>query len=256
MKKLSIVSRSDVQSNKIKKELIDRLSSQYEYDAASPDLVISVGGDGTVLKAVHQYLDQLDHVVFIGLHTGTLGFLTDYNRDELDLFISDLLSDNYTTYDRNIVVCKTDHDEFLGLNEIRLESSLSTQILDIYVNDEYLETFRGSGLCISTASGSTAYNKTLGGAIVYSSAGIMQLTEIQGISNNAYRSLNSPIIFDKNHTIHIHNVSENPLLIGCDHLAYPNYEVKDLYISIASFSAKFLSMKHVSLIDRLRKSFI
>lgn len=256
MKKYAIVSREDQLSNTIKNRLIQLLASSYEYDEANPELIISVGGDGTVLKAVQQYINQLDYVSFIGLHTGTLGFLTDYDKDELDLFVEDLLKGKYRTYDRNLIECKTEKDTFLSLNEVRVESSLTTQILDIYVNDDYLERFRGTGLCISTASGSTAYNKTLGGAIVYSGAGIMQLTEIQGISNNAYRSLNAPIIFDSNHTIHIHNVSNNPLLIGYDHLACPDYEVEDLYLSISSKKARFISMKRVSLIDRLRKSFI
>ena len=71
----------------------------------------------------------------------------------------------------------------------------------VYINDEYLETFRGNGLCVSTASGSTAYNKSLGGAILYSDVGMMQLSEIAGIHHNAYRSLGSSLVLDKKYTI-------------------------------------------------------
>ena len=57
------------------------LQNFFIYDEKNPDLVISIGGDGTILEAVHQYLMLM---LFVGIHTGTLGFYTDYQVDEVD----------------------------------------------------------------------------------------------------------------------------------------------------------------------------
>ncbi len=83
---------------------------------------------------------------------------------------------------------------FHALNEMRIENSYRSQVIDMYVNDEHMETFRGNGLCVSTPSGSTALNKSLGGAVINPSLRLMQVTEIAGIHHNAYRSLGSPLI--------------------------------------------------------------
>jgi NAD+ kinase len=73
MKKFAIVCRGDNESKKLKDIIINELNDSFIYDEKNPDLVISVGGDGTMLTCVHQYQYLLDKVCFVGLHTGTLG---------------------------------------------------------------------------------------------------------------------------------------------------------------------------------------
>ena len=75
-------------------ELRDRLKrNQFILNDTNPDIVISIGGDGMLLSAFHKYENQLDKVRFIGVHTGHLGFYTDYRDFELDKLVTNLQLD-------------------------------------------------------------------------------------------------------------------------------------------------------------------
>ena len=96
MKRFTLVNRGDQFSREscqsIKHKLIEL---GMIYDEINPELVITVGGDGTLLHAFHHYLDRIDEVAFIGIHTGTLGFSTDYIVDELECFYHDLIHNEH-----------------------------------------------------------------------------------------------------------------------------------------------------------------
>ena len=81
MKQYALVIKQDQLSHQIAKEIKVQLNGIMEYNQENPDLVISVGGDGTMLLSVHQYLNK--NVNFVGVHTGTLGFFTDFQKDEV-----------------------------------------------------------------------------------------------------------------------------------------------------------------------------
>ena len=84
---------------------------KYRNYEKNPDLVISIGGDGTILEAVHQYLNV--DCCFVGIHTGTLGFYTDYQIDEVDQFIKDVTSRQFKTMKRYMLEIKINKKEFL-----------------------------------------------------------------------------------------------------------------------------------------------
>ena len=199
---------------------------------------------------------MLDKVSFIGLHSGTLGFLTDYQKEELDTFISDLKCKDMQYYHRHLLEVKIGDDIYHALNEFRIENNMRAQVLDVYIDNEYLETFRGNGLCISTASGSTAYNKSLGGAILYSNAGMMQLSEIAGIHHNAYRSLGSSLVLDKKYTIRIESLDYKHAVLGIDHLVLDLKQPSSIEVKVSKKTARFAEVKHVSLIERLKRAYL
>ena len=76
MKTYAIVCKQDQESIILSEKIKSELNTFLTYDEINPDMVISVGGDGTMLYSVHKYIHMLEHVAFIGIHTGTLGFLT------------------------------------------------------------------------------------------------------------------------------------------------------------------------------------
>lgn len=92
MEKYTVVSKLDEVSKRIEKEIDDRLC-QFAFirDDENPETVIVVGGDGTFIYAVHQFMDRLKDVRFYGLHTGTLGFYSDYQDHEVDEFLDVLI---------------------------------------------------------------------------------------------------------------------------------------------------------------------
>ena len=90
--KFAVVHRPDETSRQLKDELTGKLGEAgWTEDERQPDLVFAIGGDGTFLYAVHEYLDQLENVKFVGIHSGTLGFFCDYRCDEMDLCVQDCL---------------------------------------------------------------------------------------------------------------------------------------------------------------------
>ena len=256
MQRYAIVHKLDELSVSIYNRLRKELDEVYTYDEEHPELVISVGGDGSMLYSVHKYEHMLNDVSFIGLHSGTLGFLTDYQKEELDTFIHDIKKKEFEYYNRHLLQVKIEDDIYHALNEFRIENNMRAQVLDVYIDDEYLETFRGNGLCISTPSGSTAYNKSLGGAIIYSDAGMMQLSEIAGIHHNAYRSLGSSLVLDKKYTIRIESLDYKHAVVGIDHLVLDLKEHKTIEVKVSNKTARFAEVKHVSLIERLKRAYL
>lgn len=89
--KFKIVSREDKRSEKIKVTMKQYLTDfELEYDREEPEIVISVGGDGTFLEAFHRYVHRLNRTAFIGVHTGHLGFYADYTPDEIEKLVIEI----------------------------------------------------------------------------------------------------------------------------------------------------------------------
>lgn len=256
MKRYAIVSKQDEVSKNIEEKLKDAFKDNMIYDQKNPELIISIGGDGTMLYSVHEYEHLLDSVAFIGLHTGTLGFLTDYQKEEVDTFIEDVCRGDFKFYNRRLLEVKTNKESYLALNEFRIENNIRSEVLDVYINDEFLETFRGNGLCVCTVSGSTAYNKSIGGAVVCAGVGIMQLSEIAGIHHNAYRSLGSSLVLDQSHRIHLEPYDFRQSIIGIDHLVFDAKDVEYIDIRISDKRARFAQLKKVSLMERLKRAYL
>ena len=162
------------------------------------DFNIVVGGDGTFLKAVT--LSNYSKKPFIGINTGGLGFFQEVKRHELASLVHHITVDKYTTNPTRLLKCtayRTDGSsvEYLCVNEV-LVKGLNSKVLhmDVMIDDNFLERFSGDGLIISTSIGSTAYNFSVGGAIVYPAFEIMQLSPLAPISSASYRSLLNSVV--------------------------------------------------------------
>jgi NAD+ kinase len=235
------------------------------HDEESPDLVLSIGGDGTLLHAFHQYKDQLETTAFVGIHTGRLGFFADWKPDEVEL-LAELMGESAQQNDLRIVkyplveiqiTTPNGIETQLALNEFTLKGIDATLTAQLHINDEPLETFRGDGICISTPAGSTAYNKSLGGAIVHPSLDAIQIAEIASINNRVFRTLGSPIILPKHHHCDIYPRASQNILLSLDHV----YNQRNDIISIRSMVAagkkvKFARFRPFPFWSRVREAFI
>jgi NAD+ kinase len=205
MQRFYIVEKEDNISKNLSQKITQSLLSENrEIDSENPQCVITVGGDGTFLHAVHQF-KHLSDVVFVGLHTGTLGFFTDYEAEEVDILINHILHQEPVVESTHLIEAKITHNQSVtileALNEIRVENIVRTQEINVYINHEMMEIFRGNGLCVSGQAGSTAYNRSLKGAIIAPGVDVLQLTEISGIHHIAYQSIGSPLVLPKDTTI-------------------------------------------------------
>lgn len=261
--KFSIVSKGDERSDKLKTTIKQYLTDfDLTYDSNEPDLVISVGGDGTFLEAFHTYVHRLKKTAFIGIHTGHLGFYADWIPDELEKLIIEIAKTPFQVIEYPLLEV-TIHLEkggvenrFLALNEAMIKTAEGSVVFDVEIKGEHFETFRGDGLCISTPSGSTAYNKALGGAIVHPSLEAIQLTEMASINNRIFRTIGSPLILPKHHTCILKPMVDQSFLVAIDHFSDTYTNVKSIQCRVAQERVRFARFRPFPFWNRVRDSFV
>ena len=119
----SLVVRPDKASMQTAEKLRRQLEEQgIGEDAVQPDYVIVVGGDGTFLYAIHQYMETLSRHAFIGVHTGTLGFFMDYMDTELEDFVSDLSEGRLEMEPHALMEARAGGKTLYAVNEVRIEN--------------------------------------------------------------------------------------------------------------------------------------
>lgn len=257
MKKFATVRRYDDHSGLVE-TLVKGwfLQHDYIYDENDPELVIVIGGDGTFLRAVHHFIDKLDHIAFCGIHTGTLGFFSDYTDQELDEFFSAFLNRQKEVVEYQLLEIDLDgKQKFHALNEMRIENSIHTQVIEIKVNGQEFETFRGTGVCVSTQLGSSAYNRSLGGAVIQDGLPLIQLAEIAGIHNRAYQSLGGPIVMREDTKLCFSSADFSGANLCHDHLSQPLDGAHTINIELSSTKVKIYRYKHVDYFKRLQNLF-
>ena len=241
----------------------DRLCQEgcFERDDEHPDVVITVGGDGTLLGAFHHYRNQLDSIRFVAIHTGHLGFYTDWRDFEVDQLIESLKHDkgehvSYPLLDVNVKFKSGDVIRYAALNEATLRKVNGTLLCEVYINGELFENFRGDGLCVATPTGSTGLSKSLGGAVVHPRAEVMQMTEMASINNRVYRTLSSPMIFAKDNVLTLRPESKEGMVMAIDHLTYDANEIEEIQLQISGERISFAAYRHTPFWDRVEDAFI
>ena len=140
------------------------------YNSESPNLVLSVGGDGTFLETVLKVKDM--GIPIAGVNTGRMGFLANISADEIGNSIDMLCKGEYDVIGRCLLELTKPSDIFeenssYALNEIAIQKAdLSMISISVFVDETHLNTYWADGLIVSTATGSTAYNLSVGGPIL------------------------------------------------------------------------------------------
>lgn len=184
------------------------------------DLAIAIGGDGSFLRMV-KATNFNSNVLYIGINAGTLGFAQEVSIEEIDKFVDELKNNKFKVDNIGVQETKVITDDsdsyFFSLNEIVIrQKELNTVVLDVKIDDVFLETAVGDGLLISTSFGSTAYNLSFGGSIVYNTFHTLQITPIAPLNNKSYRSLLNSVILPENKVISLLPQRNRDLLITID----------------------------------------
>src|SRR5450759_439289 len=149
---------------------IIKKSDEQTYSSALPDLVLSVGGDGTFLETVLKVKSM--GIPIAGVNTGRMGFLANISADEIGKSIDMLCKGDYEIIERCLLEISHPAGIFEGnsssaLNEITIQKAdLSMISISVFVDEVHLNTYWADGLIVSTATGSTAYNLSVGGPIL------------------------------------------------------------------------------------------
>lgn len=199
-------------TNIIKEKLIKNgLVESDEYD-----LAIAIGGDGSFLRMV-KYTNFNSDCLYVGINAGTLGFAQEVSLNNIDEFIRDIKNGNYKVdtigVQKTKVVTNEGDSNFFSLNEIVIrDKELNTAVLDVLVDDVYLEEYHGDGLLIATSFGSTAYNLSFGGSIIYNTFHTLQITPIAPLNNKSYRSLLNSVVLPEDKLVKIIPKNKNILV--------------------------------------------
>lgn len=230
-----------------------------KYDELLPDVIFCFGGDGAFLHAVNRYLDIIQKVMFIPLRKqNSLGFFYEFKETDFAFTYKLLKTNRLIKHSFPLLKGTLDKTNiFYSVNEIRLECPFSTFKSKIFIDNILLENYRGNGLNVSSSLGSSAYNKSLGGALIDPSLSILELTEIAPINNSFYRCLNSPLILSKNSLIKIEVDENNKIIIGYDQNVIENNKFKTLTIEYDdNKNINILYSSNYSYIKNIKRGFI
>lgn len=262
--RVAIIANGKYQSKRVASKLFAAFKHDPDFylSKKDPDIVISIGGDGMLLSAFHMYEKQLDKVRFVGVHTGHLGFYTDYRDFEVDTLINNLKNDkgeqiSYPILKVTITVEDGRVIRARALNESTIKRIEKTMVADVVINQVVFERFRGDGILVSTPTGSTAYNKSLGGAVLHPTIEALQLTEISSLNNRVYRTLGSSVIIPKKDAIEIVPKRVGVYTISIDNKTVHYKNVTKIEYSIDEKNINFVSTpSHTSFWERVNDAFI
>lgn len=225
---------------------------------SSFDLFISVGGDGTILKAVN-YIRDLGTPI-MGINTGRLGFLATVNKEEIRSTIKKLLDKEYSISERSLLCIKTNPDEEdlcsnnFALNEIAVSRKNTTSMITIetWLDDEYLTAYWADGLIISTPTGSTGYSLSCGGPVITPSTRALAITPIAPHNLNA-----RPLIIKDNTKIKL-KVSgrEDDYLVSMDSRIASMKNNTTVIIHKAPFKLRMVEFTGETFLKTLRKKLL
>lgn len=165
-----------------------QVAGVFENDAFSADMVLSMGGDGTFLKAA-SYVGH-KNIPILGINTGRLGFLADVSPEEMEETFEDIYKGNYKIEDRSVLQAFSEGQPLkgypCGLNEIAVLKRDSSSMITIHtsINGAYLTTYQADGLVIATPTGSTAYSLSIGGPVIVPHSNTIAITPVAPHSLN------------------------------------------------------------------------
>ncbi len=258
-----IQSSRNPKSEAVSKELWDKLKeANFILTPKNPDIVISIGGDGMLLSAFHKYESIIDRVRFVGIHTGHLGFYTDYRDFEVDKLIANLKLDtgakvSYPILNVKVKMMDGRQVTARALNEATVKRLSKTMVADVFINNVHFERFRGDGISVSTPTGSTAYNKSLGGAVLHPTIEALQIAEVASLNNRVYRTLGSSIVVPKKDKIVIEPKHDDRYSLSVDNRTFVYDNIDRIEYQLDNSKIHFVATpSHTSFWNRVKDAFI
>ncbi len=261
--KVTVFSNDGSSSVQVANRLTQKLiNTGFVIDDQTPDVVISVGGDGTLLSAFHRYAHDLAHIRFIGVHTGHLGFYTDWRDFEVDDLVVALQEDLGQSISYPLLEVKIEYADTheisrsLALNEVTLHRYEATLRTDVYIKENFFESFKVDGLCITTLTGTTAYSKSIGGAVLHPRLDAMQMTEIASINNRVYRTLSAPIVLPSDEWLLLKPSKTSDYVVTIDQFTFKDRPIASMQFKIAKERIQFARYRHTHFWNRVEDAFI
>lgn len=262
MKKIRLFVNNNEKSLEVAKNIQEKLEKKnFQIVDENYEIAIAIGGDGSFLRMVKES-NFNDKCIYVGINAGTLGFAQEINLDEINEFIKVLEHDEFKIEEIGIaeieIITPDSCSKQLALNELVVRDlDLNTTNLKIEVENNLLENYVGDGILISTSFGSTAYNLSFGGSIVYNTFHTLQITPIAPLNNKAYRNLLNSVIIPSNKEIII--TPENrtkDLLITIDGDNNEYKKVEKISVKVEERTIKVFRKKDYNFINKINNKFL
>jgi len=257
MKNITIIIKPTQKALAVEADLLQALKGK----KISPrnHIVITIGGDGTTLMAIKQYLEE--QAAFVGISAGHLGFLQTLEPTDIPMLITALASNSFTTIHAPLLGIRyTGSSEPIGyaFNDITVErSGPRAARFDMYVDDN-AGTFIGDGVIFATPLGSTAYSLAAGGPIIDSKAeDVMVVAPSNPHISSLYSSLQRPHVLQKDRIIRIEgraeDMQERPMQLAIDGQVVVKKLEQPVEIYISDKTVSLLELKEKDFHSRIDK---
>ena len=261
IKNIRLFPNNNIKSMDAMKLIKDKFtSSGFVITDNNYDLGIAIGGDGSFLRMIKA--NNFDsNIYYVGVNTGTLGFLQEIKIDEIDTLIMELETSVYKVEDISIqeteIFFGNQVSRIYSLNEIVLrDSNLGIVRLDVSIDGDMLESYVGDGMLIATSTGSTAHNLSYGGSIVYNTFSSLQITPIGPINSKVYKSLINSVIIPENREISIIPTDKRDLIVTVDGVNINYNEVDKITTKIGDKKIKCLRLNRYNFPQKINEKML
>ena len=225
----------------------------FEKMCEKSDFLVSLGGDGTLLSLVRRSHGHDKPVV--GINAGNLGFLADVTIDDVELFLEQLIKNEYRIDERMMIEGYIERkngqkEPFFAFNDVVITRPVVSKIATIYasIDGERFNTYKGDGLIIATPTGSTAYNLAAGGPVMYPLTQALIMTPIL-----AHSLTQRPLVVPADFTIELSSPEERVIAVIDGQDDYEMVPEDVLVIKGAKRGAKLLHRKERNYFSVLRE---
>lgn len=241
-------------------DLAERSDFNIVKDQKDANIIVSIGGDGAFLQAVRK-TGFRDDCLYSGISTtGNISLYCDFQIMEMEKIIEAAKSENIKVRRYPTIEVTIDNQaSFLCLNEFTIRSGIiKTFVMDVLIDDIHFETFRGDGMIVSTPTGSTAYNKSVTGAVVDPLLPCMQVSELASLNNNRYRTLGSSFILsgERKLSFKIAETGNEYPTMSMDNEALSIKHVKNIDIQLSDKQIKTVKLKDNSFWEKVKRQFL
>jgi len=232
---------------------VDFLSNEEIFSTV--DFIVTVGGDGTILRIAEKA--SKNSISVIGINLGRLGFMAELEPNEIGL-LSKIITDDFTIESRMMLDVSIIRDgktieNLLALNEVVVGKGSVSKIaeLELYCNDTFICPFHSDGLIVSTPTGSTAYSLSAGGAIIDPTLNCMLLTPVCPHSFTNSR----PIVFSPSSILQIKDVQseENTYLTVDGRINLKLNYLDTVEVRVSDKTTELVKIKNTEFYDRVNR---
>ena len=232
-------------ANKLEEELAAQGVSSWQRSAwdedaaksevAGSDLVLSIGGDGSILHAARIVIPL--PVPILGINLGKLGFISELSADEALRNLPDLLKGGGWIEERAMLQAQFEGKIFYALNDAVVRSTTANLVnIGVEIDEEVVTTYRADGIIIATATGSTAYSLAAGGPILHPESREIVLQPI-----SCHLGLNSALVLLPQSRIKLKTASRDKTMLSLDgQVNLPLRSEQDITVELSNYAARFL----------------